>query len=72
MEVLLCDKLIYTCILLLFTLYQFFNLEFSLYIKGIVNGMNKSALDKVFRTFGTVMNLDVVPTKVIMENVEFG
>jgi len=45
--------------------------EFSLYVKGVVNGMNKSELDKAFKTFGTVINLDVVPTK-SCAFVEFG
>ncbi|CAG8718919.1 14198_t:CDS:2, partial [Funneliformis mosseae] len=37
--------------------------EFSLYVKGIVEGMNKEVLDKVFTEFGVVKHLDVVITK---------
>ncbi|CAI2178412.1 4340_t:CDS:2 [Funneliformis geosporum] len=37
--------------------------EFSLYVKGVVEGMNKDVLDKVFTEFGVVKHLDVVITK---------
>ncbi|RIA93575.1 hypothetical protein C1645_762106 [Glomus cerebriforme] len=39
------------------------NKEFSLYIKGIVSGMDKNVLNNVFTTFGAVKSLDVVPSK---------
>jgi len=47
------------------------NREFSLYVKGIIDGMSKTVLDKAFKTFGPVTNLDVVPTK-SCAFVEFG
>ncbi|GBC01546.1 hypothetical protein RclHR1_04220014 [Rhizophagus clarus] len=36
---------------------------FSLYIKGVVAGMNKTVLTSAFTKFGTVKNLDVVLSK---------
>ncbi|RIA88345.1 hypothetical protein C1645_739451 [Glomus cerebriforme] len=39
------------------------NKEFSLYVKGIVDGMNKDVLNKAFIKFGNVKSLDVVPSK---------
>jgi nucleoid DNA-binding protein len=47
------------------------NRELSLYVRGIVDGMNKTVIDKAFKTFGPVINLDVVPTK-SCAFVEFG
>ncbi|CAB4424731.1 unnamed protein product [Rhizophagus irregularis] len=37
--------------------------KFSLYIKGVVNGMNRTTLTNAFTTFGPVKNLDVVMAK---------
>ncbi|GBC08882.1 hypothetical protein RclHR1_08450010 [Rhizophagus clarus] len=47
------------------------NKEFSLYVKGIVEGMTRPTLEKAFSKFGLVKNVDVVLSK-SCAFVEFG